>query len=127
MTSNILLVDDNEIQAATRKAILERAGMKVVLASGAPQALGFLDDAEFFSSLGLIITDHFMPSMNGPEFVAALRGVLPLIPVVVLSGLADAEFQYDLHDVLFRVKPFPPDQLISLARSLLHETMSRTA
>jgi CheY-like chemotaxis protein len=127
MTSKILLVDDNTIQAATRKAILERAGMQVVLANSAHEALERLEEADVFRSIGLIITDHLMPGMNGPEFVIILRAMLPTLPVLVLSGLSDAEAQYDAVDILFRMKPFPPDQLISLARSLLSEPMSRTA
>jgi CheY-like chemotaxis protein len=127
MTSRILLVDDNTIQAATRKAILERAGMQVVLANSAHEALDLLEEADLFRSIGLVITDHFMPGMNGPEFVIILRALLPTLPVLVLSGLSDAEAQYDASDILFRIKPFPPDQLISLARSLLSEPMSRTA
>jgi len=39
--------------------------------------------------------------------------------VVVLSGLAEAEDDYDDLDVIFRVKPFPPDELLALVRSLL--------
>lgn len=123
MAADILLVDDNCIQATTRKAILARSGRSVALASDGRQALDFLKE----SSVGLVITDHLMPGMNGPEFVSQLRLSYPTLPVLVLSGLAEAEDEYRDLDVMFRVKPFPPDELLALVRSVLQDPLSRTA
>jgi CheY-like chemotaxis protein len=125
MTVDILLVDDNAIQAATRKAILTRSGRTVLVASDGEQALVMLETAT--RPVGLVITDHLMPNMNGPEFVALLRERYPQLPVLVLSGLADAEEAYEGQDVIFRMKPLPPDELLMLVRSLLDEPMGRTA
>jgi CheY-like chemotaxis protein len=127
MTAEILLVDDNAIQATTRRAILVRSGRSVVIATGAAQALQMLDDEELIRSVDLIITDHWMPGLNGPQFVEKLRERLPEIPVLVLSGLADAESEYQGMNVVFRVKPFPPDMLIALTTSILDPPISRTA
>jgi DNA-binding response OmpR family regulator len=68
-----------------------------------------------------------MPGLNGPQFVARLREQLPMIPVLVLSGLADAEGEYQGMNVVFRVKPFPPDMLISLTSSILDGPIPRSA
>lgn len=127
MTAEILLVDDNCIQATTRKAILARSGRSVALASDGRQALEFLRENDRSHPVGLVVTDHLMPGMNGPEFVAQLRLAWPTLPVLVLSGLAEAEDEYSHLDVMFRVKPFPPDELLSLVRSVLHDPLSRTA
>jgi DNA-binding NtrC family response regulator len=127
MTSHILLVDDNEIQAATRKAILSRLGRNIVVASGAKQALGSLEAADASRPIGLVITDHLMPGMNGPEFVGELRKHYPQLPVLVLSGMEDAEEAYEDLDVVFRLKPLPPDDLLHLVVKLLSEAVGRTA
>lgn len=127
MATDILLVDDNCIQATTRKAILARSGRTVALASDGRQALDFLSGSDRSHPVGLVVTDHFMPGMNGPEFVSQLRLNYPHLPVLVLSGLAEAEDEYLHLDVMFRVKPFPPDQLLSLVHSVLHDPLSRTA
>ena len=95
MTTCILLVDDDAVQATTRKAILERAGKSVFVAPNAQAGLKMLGNPEFFASVGLVITDHLMPQMNGPEFVAVLRDLLPSLPVLVLSGLPDGETEYE--------------------------------
>ncbi len=127
MASEILLVDDNDIQAATRKAILSRSGRTVVLASNGVQALRLLESKDRAAAVRLVITDHLMPGMNGPQFVAELRRRFPQLPVLVLSGLPEAEDAYADLDVLFRVKPLPPDELLALVRSLLSEPIGRTA
>lgn len=125
--SQILLVDDNAIQAATRKAILTKSGRRVVIAGSGAAALKMLAVDEFTDQIALIITDHLMPGMNGPELVRRLRERLPETPVVVLSGLPGAEAEYGRNDVIFRLKPLIPDALIRLVNDLLDDTVAQTA
>ncbi len=126
MAVDILLVDDDPVQGATRKAILDRAGYSVKVAADGPQALAFLESPEGYT-VRMVITDHLMPGMNGPEFVGKLRQSGFRRPVLVLSGYADGELEYENLDVNFRVKPFPPDQLIALVQYLLADAERRTA
>jgi CheY-like chemotaxis protein len=115
------------VQAATRRIILERTGSTIQVASSGIQALAVLD-AQNQHAVRLIITDHLMPGMNGPELVRAVRDRHINIPIIVLSGLPDAEDQYEGLDVVFRLKPFHPDALISLTHDLLEDhPMGRTA
>ncbi len=127
MCADILLVDDNAIQAATRKAILSRLGRSVAVADDGIKALGLVDEPGGSSAVRLVLTDHLMPGMNGPEFVRRLRERLPSVPVLVLSGLAEAEDAYEGLDVTFRLKPLPPSELLELVRTLLQEPMVKTA
>ena len=126
MAINILLVDDDALQATNRKCILERVGHLVQVCPGGQEALDFLSSRQS-DSVRLVITDHQMPGMNGPEFVRSLRSEGCLLPVVVLSGYADVEDEYEGLNVICRVKPFPPDQLISLVQYLLDATARKTA
>lgn len=126
MIADILLVDDNCIQATTRRAILARSGSVAVACDG-HQALAMLEQAGGLRPVGMVVTDHWMPGMNGPQFVAELRERFPDLPVLVLSGLAEAEDEYADLDVIFRMKPFAPDELLSLVRALLIQPMGRTA
>jgi CheY-like chemotaxis protein len=127
ISSRILLVDDNHLQAATRRAILEGSGREVWVASQGAKALEMLNEAEITDGIGLIITDHLMPVMSGPELVAEVRERGFTLPVIVLSGLPDAEAAYEGLDVVFRLKPFDPDSLILLVQDLLGEQMRRSA
>jgi CheY-like chemotaxis protein len=125
--ASILLVDDNRIQSGTRRAILEGAGRDVLIAHQGQQALEFLDEPETTNPLGLIITDHLMPVMSGAEFVAEVRRRGFTLPVIVLSGLPEAESAYEGLDVVFRLKPCDPESLILLVQELLGECMRRSA
>jgi DNA-binding NtrC family response regulator len=127
MSVRILLVDDNHLQSATRQAILEGAGQEVFIAQQGRQALDLLSEPGTGSPVGLVITDHLMPVMSGPEFVAELRRRGYTIPVIVLSGLPDADAAYQGLNVDFRLKPFDPDSLIRLVRDLLGNCMRRSA
>ena len=87
----VLLIDDNAIQAATRQTILRRAGYFVIAALNPQRALEQFQNNEFPAEIGLVITDHIMPGMNGAEFVRELRKTHPDLPVLVISGLEEAE------------------------------------
>jgi CheY-like chemotaxis protein len=120
----ILIVDDNPIQAVTRRLILEKAHFSVSLAESGAAALEKFEAGEPFA---MVITDHLMPEMNGPELVKKLRTLSPSLPIIVLSGLPEAEADYEGQDVYFRLKPIQPEELIGLSRTLLFPPYFRTA
>lgn len=125
--SAVLLIDDNAIQAATRQAILKRAGYFVIAALNTARVLEQFQRDEFPVPIGAVITDHVMPGMNGAEFVRELRRTHRELPVMVISGMEDAEFEYAGMNVRFLVKPLLPDLLLSNLRELLvqeHEAVA---
>jgi CheY-like chemotaxis protein len=118
-SNTVLLVDDNAIQAATRHTILRRAGYSVQTALNPARALEMLRRDQLPMGVGAVITDHIMPGMNGAEFVRELRKTMPVLPVIVISGLEEAEDEYEGLDVRFLLKPLPPDELIANVRDVL--------
>ena len=126
MAVDILLLDDDAVQGATRKSILDRAGYSAVVLSHGREALNFLQSPAGFS-VHMVVTDHLMPGMNGPEFVRMLRKAGYVFPILVLSGYPDVEEEYKSLDVAFRVKPFPPDQLIAIVKYFSSSLERRTA
>jgi DNA-binding response OmpR family regulator len=127
MSHTILLVDDNAVQAATRQAILTYSGNNVIVATNAGTALSLLEDLDLARNVRLVITDHVMPKVSGPQFVVELRRRFPTLPILVLSGLPDAESEYVGMNVVYRLKPIPPEELIQLTRSLREDPLGRTA
>ena len=121
MTANILLIDDNAVQAATRQTILKRAGYFVIAALNPARALEQIQSGDLPEEIGLVITDHLMPGMSGAEFVRALRKTHPRLPVLVISGLEEAEQEYEGLDVTFRMKPLLPERLLETVRHLVSE------
>jgi len=118
-TPAILLIDDNAIQAATRQTILKRAGYFVIAALSPQRTLEQFRNSEFPEDIGLVITDHIMPGMNGSVFVKELRELHPQMPVLVISGLEEAEAEYDGLNVTFRLKPLLPDSLLATVHTLM--------
>jgi DNA-binding NtrC family response regulator len=121
MTANLLLIDDNAVQAATRQTILKRAGYFVIAALNPARALEQFQRGEFPAEIRLVITDHLMPGMNGADFVRALRKTHPRLPVLVISGLEEAEQEYAGLNVTFRMKPLLPDNLLETVKRLVDE------
>jgi CheY-like chemotaxis protein len=117
----ILLLDDNAIQAATRQTILRRSGYFAIAALNPKRALEQLQNGEFPAHIAAVITDHIMPGMNGSDFVRELRKTHPNLPVMVISGLEEAQVEYAGMNVEFLLKPLPPESLLSHLRMLLAE------
>ncbi len=123
----ILLIDDNAIQATIRQAILRRAGYFVIAALDPTRALARFQQDEFPAVIDAVITDHVMPGMNGAEFVRELRKTHPDLPVMVISGLDEAEVEYAGLNVLFLHKPLMPDLLLSNLRDLIQQVQLNVA
>lgn len=112
----ILLIDDNPVQLRAREAVLRNAGFTTHIATTQEGALALLR-SDAAQDLGGIITDHIMPGTSGADFVRAMRAAKPGVPVIVITGLAEAESEYRGAGVIFRQKPCPPEELIALVRS----------
>jgi DNA-binding response OmpR family regulator len=66
---------------------------------------------------GAVVTDHLLQGQTGADFVRELRKFNPDIPVLVLSGMAEIEEEYEGMNAAIRQKPLPPEELISLVQA----------
>ena len=115
----VLLIDDNAVQAAIRQTVLRRAGYFVIAALNPMRALEQFKDDAFPATINAVITDHIMPGMNGAQFIRELRKLQPTLPVMVISGLEEAEQEYAGLNVQFLLKPLSPDLLLSNLQYLI--------
>ena len=97
--------------------VLRQAGLEVEIATSADSALALLRTLSKTEHIGVIVTDHIMPQATGSEFIRLVRTVNPQVPVIVISGLPEAEKEYIGMNVVFRQKPCPPAELIDLVQS----------
>jgi DNA-binding response OmpR family regulator len=118
--SEVLLVDDNPLQLKVREAVLRNAGFRVAVATTADSALAIL--RTLADRIDVMVTDHVMPKHSGSDLVRAVRAKNDWLPIIVLSGLPEAEAEYRDLDVVFRAKPFPPAELIELVRASLDQS-----
>lgn len=127
MSTAVLLIDDNAVQAATRQTILRRAGYFVIAVLNPRRALDQFKNGEYPEEIGLIITDHMMPEMNGAAFVRELRQTHADLPVLVISGLEEAEAEYAGLFVRFRLKPLMPEHLLASVQELMTQPKTNRA
>lgn len=108
-----LLVDDEEIVRMTTADMLMELGFDVFEASSAREALSLLDEGLLPD---LLVTDHLMPGMSGVELAAQVRERRPALPVLIISGYADA---VDIRPEMPRLaKPFKTAELASKLAAL---------
>ena len=82
----VLLVDDNRNGTPARRSALEEQGYEIGTAISGPEAIETFQESAF----DLVVTDYKMPKMNGIELIVQLRQLQADIPIVMLSGFAEA-------------------------------------
>ena len=115
----VLLIDDSPAQLRVREAVLRDGGFTVCGATTAEEALAYVQEPSSAARFGVIVTDHILPGDSGSEFVRRLRALNSDIPVIVITGLAEAEPEYHGLGVSFLAKPCPPEQLITCVQAAL--------
>lgn len=124
----VLLIDDDPAQLSVRQMLLQRmGGIESQTATGAQAALEMLRSEAGQATFGAVVTDHIMPDVDGPEFVRQLRSFAPEIPVIVVSGLPEADAAYRDLDVVFLLKPCEPEDLIALLKDALASRRDRAS
>ena len=117
----ILLVDDDAMVRELLARQFIDAGHEVSQAADGLAAVELIDQG---TSCDVLITDFSMPGMNGVSLVRELRRRHLEIPVLMLTGYADASLEPDLEAVggkalvLLR-KPIAGDKLLEAVESLL--------
>jgi len=121
----ILVVDDYGPLLAAVQDILEMEGYTVLTATDGVEALRVMEE----SCPDLIVTDILMPKMDGYIFCETVRARpgWELVPIIFLTAKAEME------DVLkgeklgvesYVIKPFDPDELLTVVRSALERAQA---
>ena len=82
----LMLVDGNKSGLAARKSVLQEAGYTVKTSTSAEDALELFNRFPF----QVVITDYQLPGMSGGDFIREVRTRNSALPVVLISGFADA-------------------------------------
>jgi response regulator RpfG family c-di-GMP phosphodiesterase len=109
----ILAVDDEPHVLSALSRVLRLDGVRVLTASGGEQALAVLEVQA--SLIAAVVSDYAMPSMNGAEFLRAVRLRWPDITRMLLTGNADlpsaARAVNEGQLSRLYTKPWQPDEL----------------
>lgn len=122
----VLLLDDDPSQLSVRQLLLQRlAAIQSQTATAGRSALDLLHSEMGRKTIGAVVTDHVMPDMDGPEFVRQLRAFDRDMPVIVVSGMPEADMAYQGLNVQFLMKPCEPEDLIAAVKSALNGSQRR--
>jgi CheY-like chemotaxis protein len=83
-----LLVDDEDLVRMSTADMLADLGFDVLEAGRAEDALHLLQEG---APVDLLVTDHLMPGMSGADLARKAQEMRPGLPVLVVSGYAEAE------------------------------------
>jgi two-component system response regulator (stage 0 sporulation protein F) len=118
MKPAIILVDDESFVLTLLERILAELASDYELLSvvNGAAALALLAQRP----VALVITDQYMPDMDGAALTAAIKAVAPLCPVILMSGNLDLQQRAEAAGVeYFLPKPFGSDQLATIVRAAL--------
>ena len=117
----MLVVDDNADLRLTTRLLLESEGYVVETAANGAEALRIQRERPAH----ILITDLFMPEVDGLETVQSFRAAYPAMPVIVVSGGSRTGRDQADHLLVARElgavtlrKPVEPRALIEALRSV---------
>ena len=124
---NILLAEDNDLNAEIAEAILERAGLKTERVEDGIQCVDMIEKMPA-GTYDMILMDIQMPKMNGYKATQAIRR-LPdkdkaCIPIIAMTANA---FEEDKRDALAAgmnghiAKPIELDKLLSMLAEVIRQ------
>ena len=80
--AKVLLVEDSEMARFALSALLRFNGHKVTEANDGKEASGYLATETF----DIVVTDIFMPELDGVELIQHLRSNYPALKIIAISG-----------------------------------------
>lgn len=119
----ILLVDDDRVIIELLGIMLANLGFTVLSAGDGLDAMDVFHEHQ--EVIRLVMTDVYMPRMNGWETLEAVRQVAPDMPVILFSGCSEDQIMKEPHSEVpqaFLKKPFG----FELLRDTIHRVMTDT-
>jgi two-component system response regulator FlrC len=117
------VVEDDRAVRYLFTEVLRSAGHEVIACEDGVEALR--SARRQLDRIDAVVTDSFMPGMDGHELIAEIRALRPEMPVLLVSGSVDDGEACLVQDAAtaFLAKPIAPEQLKSELHRLLYGTM----
>ena len=114
----VLVIEDNVDLRDYLRLALESQEYEVFTARNGQEALGYLNG----HPVDVVLTDLFMPEMDGIETISTLRKQFPGVRVVAMSGRPGVDYlsvARELGVACTLRKPFAPTELLGAVRGAL--------
>lgn len=128
--SKILVVEDSFVTRALIAKILIGQGAEVSEAESGAAALEIVKNSP--ENFDIIMTDYFMPGMNGDELCHTIRNRMGMrdIPVIFVTGIAEHEYVLNIYKAGgsdYIIKPFIKEEIIALLNLHVRNLMMNRA
>jgi DNA-binding NtrC family response regulator len=124
----ILVVDDDQMLLSLLKTVFQRQGFHVWTATGGQAALDLYE--RHGERIAVVLLDVLMPGMDGPQTLAELRRLDPLVACCFMSGFTGGYSGGDLEDLgalcCFE-KPFRAQELAQELWQIAQKQLRRSA
>jgi two-component system OmpR family response regulator len=115
----VLVVDDDTASSAMCAELFASAGYSVIVAEDGARGLKLALERE----PDVVLTDLFLPVLDGGEMLTRMRAAGMDVPVVMMSGSVDGKVRaFRLSADGFLEKPFNVHDAIDLVEKLLGRT-----
>ena len=122
--AKILIIEDVEDARNSIRRTLEMSDYEVIVAPDGKKGLKLIHE----QAPDLVITDIFMPEMDGLETIRRIVKSKSNLPVIVITGSIETPFLnagLQFGAVCGLYKPFTPEQLLSAVHKTLNESVGR--
>ena len=121
--TTVFYVDDNPKSSRLLASVLEECGFRVITKNDPIEALALCQRTSF----DLVLLDYEMPLMSGSKLAQEIKGLVPDVPVVLISGrttlpstelaFVDAHFGFGtaLDDLLWTMRILVRPKLVRLS------------
>ncbi len=118
LKKTLLIVDDDKFFVQILVSVLSPLAEQVLVASNGLEALQIVKSCP----CDTVVTDLIMPKMSGIDFIAELRALKIVTPIILITGSVDlstlqARSKLDQFQIL--EKPFDPSQVIKMVEQSL--------
>jgi CheY-like chemotaxis protein len=132
LRGTVLLVEDDDALRATTQRILKRAGLEVLTAASAPEALKTWRSHD--APIDVVLSDVVMPGGSGVHLATEITALSPGAAIVLISGFTPSALEQHrllsdtIGDVPLLQKPLAPAELVAvIQRAIASSRRSQAA
>ena len=115
--ATVFVVEDDRANREVLCVLLQQMGYATAVADGGREALRQIENG---AKVDVIISDVVMPVMNGIDLAEHVRAVRPSVPIILVTGDADAVAAVLASGSVALLKPYTSEAL----RRILFESLA---
>jgi signal transduction histidine kinase/ActR/RegA family two-component response regulator len=119
----VLIVDDEQVIREFAQVTLQCYGYRTLTAANGAEAVSLYKSRP--TEIAVVLLDMWMPIMDGPATIEALKGMDPHVLIIGTSGLGAAAMEkMESHVTCFIPKPYTTETLLNVLKDVLEHAIT---